>query len=256
MATAQQTKHELSDEQMDALLDKAVTARERKERREKIKKAGGALDGDVTLWVNENAEGFHFPPHGPLCAGQDDPAPLLRSLERVRPVGPLFAYLDEGHPRLPPPWRKATPEEAVRPDVVTLQDQARLLEELQELAKPQEVEKQLEAEVSDKLEMRRMIDRRLAELEVERQKACAVTQAAKAQVDELFAGKSEAWRRNALAAVHVLHAAIVANIPDRRVRMDGVPIGAPPKKPAPLGKYDIGTTAPADSGDGAGETLR
>ncbi|HEV8232747.1 MAG TPA: hypothetical protein VGQ75_10410 [Thermoanaerobaculia bacterium] len=233
MATAQ-AKHEFTDAELDALLERAVSARERKEWEEKVRKAGGALGDQIAIYQYEG--------EGPLPGVRDcwewcvKPGPRLpKSLKELATATCIEVH--EGHPVPKGPWRKLTPAEAT--EVVTLQDQLRLREILQSHGDVQETEAVGCAEISNVDEMIATLERRRVELQAENQKARARTEESKARVDAFFEGKSEEWKRNALMAVHELHSAIVASVPDNRARYsdDHTPIGPPPKMPRPLGAY-------------------
>jgi hypothetical protein len=206
MATTQ-AKHELTDEELEArveerlnarkseLLDEAVGKFEKKQHREKVQKAGGALDDAVGLYVWEAQASVlrEFPdteycltPSPPVGGGMTG-IPLL--------TGDVVE-VHEGDRILTSPWRKLTPEEAAVN--VSLQAAFLLRERLIALGAVHDSRASVQAEKRRNLQLIEELKKRDRELEEEEEKANARVEEAKKSADAICADRPVEWQRAAI----------------------------------------------------------
>jgi hypothetical protein len=204
---AARAKHEFTDEEIDSLVEERLNARKtelieeaaaalgKKQRREKIQKAGGALDDAVGLYVWEAQPSVlrEFPdmeycltPSPPVGGGMTG-IPLL--------TGDVVE-VHEGDRILTSPWRKLTPEEAALS--VSLQAAFLLRERLIALGAVHGAGANVKAEKRRNLELIEELKRRDGELEEEAGKADARVEEAKKSADAICADRPVEWQRAAI----------------------------------------------------------
>jgi hypothetical protein len=191
---ASQNKREISDGELDALLEKAVGAREQKEWEEKVRKVGGALGDAAGIYVWEGAATLGGPSEcSALCHTPNPPTPY--NLNPLKP-GRFIEIHPGDHVPSNPQWRKVTAVEAA--PAVTIGDVLRLREPLKVHAAAKETRAGILREVARTEELIAELKGRLRELATEEAKAAAQIGAAREPVERFLEGWPTQRRRVAI----------------------------------------------------------
>jgi hypothetical protein len=223
---ATQAEHKFTTEELDALLERAVSAREQKEWEERVTKAGGALGNAAGIYIWQGERAIDPPNCTDLCR-----TPRLRAPHGSRQLKPGRGYWVHSGDHVPDArdvrWRKATAEEtaALHPIDVGFQvidlrlscgaAENALAGPLRERARDREL-------MSD-------IEKRDAERGVEIEKAEARISEARARLDTFFEGWSLEAQRAAITLSDELEY--------ERAKAKAGPYGVP--EPRSLGEHEL-----------------